>query len=100
MTSTSTNLNKQYVWVKCVDEKSIYQCGRYTNVKVNGVELGSGQSGNFIKVKSAQCPVVSIRLTLTRFLMVCCCTALNPRPAGGGQILPPLSNIRDNLRTT
>ena len=25
---------------------------------------------------------------------------LNPRPAGGGQILPPLSNIRDNLRTT
>ena len=25
----------------------------------------------------------------------------NPRPAGGGgQILPPLSNIRDNLRTT
>ena len=25
---------------------------------------------------------------------------VNPRPAGGGQILPPLSNIRDNLRTT
>ena len=26
---------------------------------------------------------------------------LNPRPAGGGQILPPPpSNIRDNLRTT
>ena len=26
---------------------------------------------------------------------------LNPRPVGGGgQILPPLSNIRDNLRTT
>ena len=25
----------------------------------------------------------------------------NPRPAGGGgQILPPLENIRDNLRTT
>ena len=27
--------------------------------------------------------------------------AVNPRPAGGGgQILPPLSNIRDNLKTT
>ena len=28
-----------------------------------------------------------------------CVRFINPRPAGG-QILPPLSNIRDNLRTT